>query len=64
MASVRSRNRKDIIYDTLIGIFMIVFLIVTLYPILNTLAVSFNDGIDSVRGGDIFMAKNVYFEEL
>lgn len=51
MASVRSRNRKDIIYDTLIGIFMIVFLIVTLYPILNTLAVSFNDGIDSVRGG-------------
>lgn len=51
MASVRSRNRKDIIYDTLIGIFMIVFLIVTLYPIVNTLAVSFNDGIDSVRGG-------------
>lgn len=51
MASVRSRNRKDIIYDTFIGIFMIVFLIVTLYPILNTLAVSFNDGIDSVRGG-------------
>ena len=32
-------------------IIMTLFLIITLYPILNTLAVSFNDGIDSARGG-------------
>ena len=32
-------------------IFMIAFVIITLYPVLNTVAVSFNDGIDAVRGG-------------
>lgn len=32
-------------------LFMIVFVIITLYPVLNTVAVSFNDGIDAVRGG-------------
>lgn len=47
----RKRSTKDIIFDTIIAIFLIVFVIVTLYPIINTLAVSFNDGIDSVRGG-------------
>lgn len=51
MANWRRKSKRDIIYDTLIGIFMVIFLIVTLYPILNTLAISFNDGIDSVRGG-------------
>lgn len=47
----RKRSTKDIIFDTIIAIFLIVFVIVTLYPIINTLAISFNDGIDSVRGG-------------
>ena len=32
-------------------IFMILFLIITLYPILNTLALAFNDGTDALRGG-------------
>ncbi len=31
--------------------FLVLFCIVTLYPILNTLAVSFNDGLDAVKGG-------------
>ncbi len=30
---------------------MISFVIITLYPVLNTLAISLNDGIDAVRGG-------------
>ena len=47
----RKSSTKDIMFDTIIAIFLIVFVIVTLYPIINTLAVSFNDGIDSVRGG-------------
>lgn len=49
--SVGRKTKKDIFFDTLIGIFMVLFVIVTLYPILNTLAVSFNDGLDTVRGG-------------
>ena len=32
-------------------IFMILFVTVTLYPVLNTLAISFNDGVDALRGG-------------
>ena len=32
-------------------IFMILFIVVTLYPVLNTVALSFNDGTDAVRGG-------------
>lgn len=30
---------------------MVAFVVITLYPVLNTLAISFNDGIDTVRGG-------------
>lgn len=32
-------------------IFMFLFVLITVYPILNTLAISFNDGIDAVKGG-------------
>ena len=41
----------DIIFVTCNTLFMIAFVIITLYPVLNTLALSFNDGIDAVRGG-------------
>ena len=30
---------------------MVLFVIVTLYPVLNTLAISLNDGTDALRGG-------------
>ena len=30
---------------------MVLFVIITLYPVLNTLAVAFNDGTDALRGG-------------
>ena len=46
----RKRSTKDIVFDTIIAIFLIIFVIITLYPIINTLAVSFIDGIDSVIG--------------
>lgn len=32
-------------------VFMIAFVVITLYPVLNTVAVSLNDGIDAIRGG-------------
>ena len=37
-----------VVFNTL---FMIAFVVITLYPVLNTLAISLNDGIDAVRGG-------------
>jgi putative aldouronate transport system permease protein len=39
------------IFDFFNGVFMILILIVMIYPIWNTLAISFNDGMDAVRGG-------------
>lgn len=41
-------NTSFVVCNTL---FMIAFVIITLYPVWNTVAVSFNDGIDAVRGG-------------
>lgn len=57
--SVGKRTKKDIFFDTLIAIFMVIFVIVTLYPIVNTLAVSFNDGMDTIRGG-IYLLPRVF----
>ena len=39
------------VFTILNSLFMVSFVIITLYPVLNTVAVSFNDGIDAVRGG-------------
>ena len=45
------RTREDIVFDTLNYSFMIGLCIIMLYPFLNTLAISFNDANDSIRGG-------------
>jgi len=41
----------DTIFEICNVIFMILFVIITLYPIINTLAISLNDGTDALRGG-------------
>lgn len=42
---------ENVIYTTLSTIFLILLAIVTLYPLINTLAVSLNDATDTLRGG-------------
>lgn len=49
--TISSSRIKDRIFVVCNTVFMVLFVIVTLYPVLNTLAVSFNDGIDALRGG-------------
>jgi ABC-type sugar transport system, permease component len=49
----------DRIFDGLNIAFMILLMIVTLYPFVNTLAVSLNDPNDSIRGG-IYLAPRVW----
>ncbi|HEY5562619.1 MAG TPA: carbohydrate ABC transporter permease [Clostridiaceae bacterium] len=44
-------TREDIIFDTINYTLLIILMIVTLYPFLNTIAVSLNDSVDSIRGG-------------
>lgn len=50
-----NKKKKTSIGDTVFVVcntlFMIFFVLITLYPILNTLAISFNDGTDALRGG-------------
>lgn len=41
----------DKVFTVFNTIFMILFVVVTLYPVLNTLAIAFNDGTDALRGG-------------
>jgi len=41
----------DIIFNIFNGLLMLFVVVVMLYPMLNTLAISFNEPLDSVRGG-------------
>lgn len=47
----RKLDVENMIFTTLNTTFMILLSVVMLYPMLNTLAISFNDGMDTVRGG-------------
>lgn len=44
-------NPEDIIFRTLNTTFMLLLVVVTIYPFVNTLAVSLNEGVDTLRGG-------------
>lgn len=47
----KKTSLADKIFVAFNTLFMIAFVVITLYPVLNTLAISLNDGIDAVRGG-------------
>mgnify|MGYP000597546852 CR=1 FL=1 len=42
---------------------MVLFVIVTLYPVLNTLAISLNDGTDAA-GRNLTVAEKIHLEKL
>ncbi len=46
-----SRPISDTIFEIFVVVFLVLFVIITLYPVINTIVLSFNDGIDAVRGG-------------
>ena len=52
-------NRAFTIFNT---IFMTLFVVVTLYPVLNTLAISLNNGLDAVKGGIHLIPRAFTFE--
>ena len=49
--SKAQKSVPDKIFVVLNTLFMIAFVVITLYPVLNTLAISLNDGTDALRGG-------------
>ncbi|WP_372630148.1 carbohydrate ABC transporter permease [Cohnella sp.] len=52
MQTVRYKFKTEpFLFHTFNYLFMLFVVVVTLYPFLNTLAISFNSGIDTTRGG-------------
>ncbi len=52
MNPIRSNKiKQDWVFPLVNTIFLILLMFITLYPVVNTVAYSFNEGIDAVRGG-------------
>ena len=54
MTAVLKKRRKpprDIVFPIVNTCILCVLMFVTLYPVINTVAISFNDGTDALRGG-------------
>ncbi len=51
-AAVKARKtkRRDIAFPIVNTIILVLLMFITLYPVLNTVAYSFNDGMDAVKG--------------
>ncbi len=47
----RNASPGDLAFDSFNVVFLLFLVVVTLYPFINTLAVSLNDASDSIRGG-------------
>lgn len=45
------QSKGDKAFHICLGIFMFLFVVITLYPVLNTVAISLNNGLDAVKGG-------------
>lgn len=48
---IKTTSLADIIFNTFNAIFMILLVIVTLYPFLNTIAIALNNATDTLKGG-------------
>ena len=50
-AAKRRTNISNLIFDIIIYLVLLFVVIVTVYPFWNTIAISLNDGLDSLKGG-------------
>lgn len=50
-AKPKHKKRRDIAFPIVNTIILILLMFITLYPVLNTVAISFNDGMDALKGG-------------
>ncbi len=46
----QSHKNRDIVFPVVNTIILVLLMFITLYPVLNTVAYSFNDGMDAVKG--------------
>lgn len=47
----RRKARRDVVFPVFNVFVLCLIMVVTLYPVINTIAISFNDGMDALRGG-------------
>lgn len=63
MGQNKKKKHKTSVWDKVFVVcntlFMIAFVIITLYPVINTLAIAFNDGTDALRGGIYLFPRKV-----
>lgn len=54
VSSARAKNnriRRDIVFPVCNVIILCIIMAITVYPVINTIAISFNDGLDALKGG-------------
>lgn len=44
-------QRRDVVFPVVNTLILCLLMFITLYPVINTVAISFNDGTDALRGG-------------
>lgn len=49
--TIKTSQIEPVVFTVLNTLFLLLLVAVTLYPFINTIAVSFNDGNDTIRGG-------------
>ncbi len=47
----KSHRHNDVVFPVVNTVFLVLLMFVTLYPVINTVAYSFNDGTDALKGG-------------
>ena len=60
--TINKYTTSDIILDVFKWFFLIFMTLATLYPVLNTLAVSLNDGLDALKGGIYLFPRSFTFQ--
>lgn len=53
------KSASDRVIDSIIVFFMLIVIVVMLYPLWNTLIVSFNDARDSIKGVTLPVAEGM-----
>jgi len=59
---MKKRKTGDIIFDVANVVIMVLLMMATLYPFINTIAISLNPGLDTVRGGIYLLPRQVTLE--
>jgi putative aldouronate transport system permease protein len=51
ISATKKAKRRDVVFPIVNTIILILLMVITLYPVLNTVAISFNDSLDALKGG-------------